>query len=192
VSDRRRHLKALKKKKYRDAYISEQVRATIAFQLKAMREQRLMTQEQFAMLIGVTQGDVSKRLENPTYDTVSLKKLIEISQALDVALLVRFMDYAQFLPWTEDVSDSALGARPIQEVKEADVDAAVGAPVTSTTTLPQPYRIVSQSAGHVMVSGTVHSVLYGFTNTGLHAVPGSPSMVPPYIAAWETSGRKHD
>lgn len=127
MSDRRKHLKALKKSKaYRDAYMAEQVRAGIAFQIKALRDQLGMTQAEFAALIGTTQDAISSRYENPEYDTISLKKLIQIGEALGIALVVRFVDYNKFLETYEDVTPDALRVTPIDELSASSSSPAAG------------------------------------------------------------------
>lgn len=66
-----------------------------------------MSQKEFGQLLGKPQPIVS-RLQNPDYGKYSLQTLLEIASKLDVALLVRFVDYPTFLKVTSDFSDEAL------------------------------------------------------------------------------------
>jgi transcriptional regulator with XRE-family HTH domain len=94
VLDRDR-VKDLNSKAYRDAYMSNHVRAGIAYQLQALREQSGLSQAEFAKKIGKPQSVVS-RLENTEYGKVTIQTLLDIAVSLDIALLVRFVDHAEF------------------------------------------------------------------------------------------------
>ena len=106
----------LKKKTYRDAYVAENARTGIAYQIRAMREQRSMQQGSLASKLGKPQSVVS-RLENPDYGKYTLSSLLEIASAFDVALVVRFVNYPEFIRQTRNVSPSDL------EVDSFDVGA---------------------------------------------------------------------
>ncbi len=97
----------LKRKTYRDAYVAESARTGIAYQIRAMREQRAMQQGQLASQLGKPQSVVS-RLENPDYGKYTLSSLLEVAAAFDVALVVRFVSYPDFLRFTSNVKPEAL------------------------------------------------------------------------------------
>jgi transcriptional regulator with XRE-family HTH domain len=107
----------LQNKEFRDAYLADQVRTGIAFQLRAMREQpeRGWSQTQLAEKIGKHQPVVA-RLEDPDYGRVTLTTLLEAASAFDVALLVQFVEWDDFLKRMEDVSPSGLQKRPFNAV----------------------------------------------------------------------------
>lgn len=94
-------------KAYRDSYVATHIRTFLAHQIRSLRGD--MSQEAFGKLIGKPQNVVS-RLENPDYGKVTLQTLLDIAAKLDVALLVRFVDFPTFLRGTRDMSDEA--ARP--------------------------------------------------------------------------------
>ena len=102
-----RNLRKFLRKGYRDGYLEANVRSGIALQIRALREKAGMSQGDFAENIGTKQSVVS-RLEDPQYGRVSVNTLLRIAQARDVALLVRFVDYPQFLRVAADMSPSAL------------------------------------------------------------------------------------
>ncbi len=104
----KRLLDRLLGKKYRDAYVRENVRTGIAYQIRAMREQRdSMSQKLLGKLMGKPQSVVS-RLEDPDYGKLTLQTLFQVAAALDVALLVQFVTHSEFLRRTENVSPNAL------------------------------------------------------------------------------------
>jgi len=97
----------LKSKVYRAAYVAENIRMSIAFQMKAMREQRDMSQSDLGKLLGKPQSVVS-RLENPEYGKATVQTLLEVAEALDVALVIKFVPFPEFISYTSDVSPSGL------------------------------------------------------------------------------------
>lgn len=103
----KRLVEKLMQKSYRDAYVAEQVRTGIAYQIRALREQRGWNQGKFADELGKPQS-VTSRLENPDYGKVSLKTLLEVASTYDVGLIVRYVSFPEFLRQNQDVSAEAL------------------------------------------------------------------------------------
>jgi predicted XRE-type DNA-binding protein len=97
--------KKLKSKKYRDSYLSSHTRMFLANQIASLQGE--MSQKEFGELLGKPQPIVS-RLQNPEYGKYTLQTLLDISSKLDVALIVRFVDYPTFMKFTNDFSDEAL------------------------------------------------------------------------------------
>lgn len=98
-------LKKLQNKSFRHAFLASNTRRGIAYQLRAMRGKR--TQGQIGKLLGKPQNVVS-RLEDPRYGKVSVQTLIEVANAYDVALLVKFVSYGRLVAETENLSHEAL------------------------------------------------------------------------------------
>ncbi|MER9248922.1 helix-turn-helix transcriptional regulator [Mesorhizobium sp. M0590] len=73
-----------------------------------------MSQADFAQKTGKTQSVIS-RLESTEYGKVTVQTLLDIASGLDVALLVQFVSYPDFLQRTADMSDKALQPETIQE-----------------------------------------------------------------------------
>jgi transcriptional regulator with XRE-family HTH domain len=97
-------------REFREGYLEDQVRTNVAFQIHALRRQRGWTQQQLAEKSSKLANGIS-RLENPDYGKVSLTTLLEIAAAFDVALLVQFAEWDDFLERMADVSPSALQKR---------------------------------------------------------------------------------
>jgi transcriptional regulator with XRE-family HTH domain len=113
VNDRQ-HLEKFASKKYRDGYLQSRVRGFIAYQIQALREKLGLTQAQFAELTGKKQSTIS-RLEDTEYGKVSVQTLLDIACATNVALVVKFDSYPEFLDQTRNMSVEALQPRTIQE-----------------------------------------------------------------------------
>jgi transcriptional regulator with XRE-family HTH domain len=99
----KRLFEKLSRKKYRDAYVAENVRTGIAYQIRALREQRGWNQGRFSAELGKPQS-VTSRLENPDYGKLSIKSLLEVASAFDVALVIKYVNFPEFLRQTRDVS----------------------------------------------------------------------------------------
>jgi transcriptional regulator with XRE-family HTH domain len=97
------------KKEYRDAYMASRVRTSIALQIRALREQRRLSQTDFANRLGKPQSVLS-RLESTEYGRVTVQTLLDIASSLDVALVVMFCSYRDFFNQMSDISDHALFA----------------------------------------------------------------------------------
>jgi transcriptional regulator with XRE-family HTH domain len=94
-----------KKEKFRKSYFARQLKVFLAAQIRALRGEK--TQAEFGELIGKPQSVVA-RLEKESYGKVNLQTLIDIASRLDIALIIRFVNFPMFLEWTKDYSPSAL------------------------------------------------------------------------------------
>src|SRR5260221_649943 len=93
----------LKNREYRDAYVAEGVKTWVARQIRSLREQRGLSQDDLGEKCGKPQSAIS-RLEDPDYGQMSLQTLLELASAFDVALSVKFVDYPTFIRETKDIS----------------------------------------------------------------------------------------
>lgn len=90
---------------FRASYMAHHLRAFLADQIRNLRGAR--SQKQFGAAIGKPQSVVS-RLENEDYGRVTLQSLIDIAEKLDIALLVRYVDFPTFIAATRDFSEAAV------------------------------------------------------------------------------------
>ena len=104
--------KLLTNKDFREAYVYEHVRNGVPFQIRAMREERGWKQGKLGEISGKPRNVIS-RLENPNYGTLTLKTLLEMASAFEVALLVKFVPFSRLLREYTDTSQSALSATGI-------------------------------------------------------------------------------
>jgi transcriptional regulator with XRE-family HTH domain len=90
-------LESLKDKEFREAFNLENVYASICFQLRALREQRELSQAELGRAAGMAQERISI-LEDPNAETKpTLNTLIRLSDGLDVGLEVRFVPFSVVL-----------------------------------------------------------------------------------------------
>lgn len=106
----------LLRKPYREAYVEESVRTGVAYQIRALREARGWSQKRFAEILGKPQSVLS-RIEDPDYGKLSVQTLLEVAAAFDVALLVQYVDFPDFIQRTSDVSPEALNKESFNEAQ---------------------------------------------------------------------------
>lgn len=93
----------LANRKYRNLFVASQVNKGIPYQLRALRAARGMTQADLAERAGTTQTVIS-RIENKGAGNLSVKTLIKLAEAFDVALVVRFEAIDKFIRWLDNFS----------------------------------------------------------------------------------------
>ncbi len=107
-------IEELKDKEYRDAFVEEHIDTGIPFQIKALREQRDLTQKGFEKLSGMKQALIS-RLENPNYSSFTLSTLKKIASIFDIGLIVRFVPISDLIKWELNLSSDSLEAVSFDE-----------------------------------------------------------------------------
>lgn len=93
----------LSNRKARQAYVQAELVNGVAHQIRILRQQRKWTQMHLAKRLKTSQTVVS-RLEDPSYGKFSVKTLLEVGNAFDVALHVRYMSFSDLMVNTWDTS----------------------------------------------------------------------------------------
>ncbi len=96
ISAKTQLLNSFQGDEYRHAFLAEHVRAFIALQARALRQERKITQAQLGVLMGKAQAWIS-RLEDPDYGKVTVATLLELAEAFDTALVIRFATFSELL-----------------------------------------------------------------------------------------------
>jgi transcriptional regulator with XRE-family HTH domain len=104
-------------KKFRDAYVYEHVRNGIPFQIRALRKDRNWSQLELAEAAN-TSRTVITRIEDPNYGKLTIKTLLQIASAFNVALLIKFVPFSRLVREYEDVSWQALGVKSVADKEE--------------------------------------------------------------------------
>jgi len=104
----------LKNKEYRDAFLAELITTGIPFQIRALREQRNLTQKQLGGQADMAQESIS-RLEDPNYGTLNLKTLKRLASVFDVGLVVRFVPFSELVSWEINLSPESLGVLSFEQ-----------------------------------------------------------------------------
>jgi transcriptional regulator with XRE-family HTH domain len=112
VSRQTRVTRLLKSKTARNAYVFENLKRMVPFQIRTMREERGWSQGRAGEALGKPQNVVS-RLESPAYGKLTLQTLLDIAQGFDVGLLIKFVPFSRLVREYEDLSSKALSAQSI-------------------------------------------------------------------------------
>jgi transcriptional regulator with XRE-family HTH domain len=103
---KKRLIDELKEKDYRDAYTASSVDVGVAFQIKALREQKKWNQTRLAEEANMKQERISV-LENPSRSP-NLSTLKKIANAFDVGLAVRFVPFSDLVKHEISLSSESL------------------------------------------------------------------------------------
>lgn len=95
---------------FRTSYSAAMLKMFLADQIRALRGDR--SQTEFGQTIDKPQSVVS-RLENEAYGRVTVQTLIDIASKMDIALLIRFVEWPTFLQATADFRNRG-APRPYQ------------------------------------------------------------------------------
>jgi len=91
-------------KNFRDAYLDTSLCWIIRSQVRLIREDRGWTQEELADKAGVSFATINRleHLEVASYNP-QIGTLLKLADAFDVALIVRFEAWSQYLAWLAEI-----------------------------------------------------------------------------------------
>lgn len=101
-------------KEYREAFADDFLDAYIAAQIRTIREQRDMTQQELADLIGTKQTGIS-RIENVNYSSWNIRTLKKIAYALGTRLHVSIETFGSLIEEGASFSRKALQRASVQD-----------------------------------------------------------------------------
>ncbi len=104
----------LRNKDYRLAFMSARVAAAIGGQISSMRKQKHWTQDELALHAGMKRSRISL-LERADYEGFSFTTLKRIAAAFDVAVIIQFVSFGEFLKWSESFNHAALVPKSFAE-----------------------------------------------------------------------------
>jgi transcriptional regulator with XRE-family HTH domain len=96
ISARRQLLQSFRDRDYRRVFVEERVRASVALQIRALRQQHEMTQAKLGHAIGMAQTWVSK-LEDPDYGKMTVGTLLRLAGAFDADIEIKFRPFSRTL-----------------------------------------------------------------------------------------------
>jgi len=108
----------LKSKGYRQAFVEENVKTGIAFQVRALREHRSWMQKELGDRLNKPQNVIS-RIEDPDYGRFTIRTLLDLAAAFDVALLIKFVSFGELLNQLRDLSPEKLAVQSFDEELES-------------------------------------------------------------------------
>lgn len=102
---------------FRDEFLEENIKTRLALQVRALREKAKLSRPELGELIGTTPSGIS-RIEDPNYGKFTIRTLLKLASAFDVALFISFVPYTKLIMELKDVSPDALAVSSYKEEKE--------------------------------------------------------------------------
>jgi transcriptional regulator with XRE-family HTH domain len=98
-------------KEYRHAFTEESIRSRLTAQIRGIREQRRWDYKAFAKELDRKLA-WAYRLEDPNETLPTIPTLLEVAEAFDIALDVRFLPFSKFLDDVSGLSPASFTAEP--------------------------------------------------------------------------------
>lgn len=101
-------------KQFRDSVVVANIREGIAFQVRTTRKARSLKQADLAKQAGMKQQVIS-RLESASDSQPSIRTLVRLASALDVALVVKFVPFGQLADELSSLDHEAFAVPSFEE-----------------------------------------------------------------------------
>lgn len=151
MSLREQLLKKLEDKEYRDAFVAEQIYSRLPLKIRALREDRDLTQKELGEKAGMAQAWVSK-LEDPSYGKLTISTLLKIASACDVGFHVDFVPFSRVLDYAVNLDRASFTVPSYLEdtalLPEADEKAGIFTQSVAVSNFVYP-KITAVYAGEV-------------------------------------------
>jgi transcriptional regulator with XRE-family HTH domain len=107
-------IKKLRNKDYRNIFMSARVAAAVGGQILALRQKRGWRQGDLAERAGMKQSRISL-IEKADYENFSFNTLKRIAAAFDVAVIIQFVGFPEFMQWSQGLSSKNIAPEPFNE-----------------------------------------------------------------------------
>ena len=101
-------------KEYRSAFAKAQFKRLVPFQIRALRKNRHMSQEELAEKANLTQGVIS-RAEDSDYGNLTSNTILKIADGFDCAFVGRFVPFSELDEWFVDLSEDKVQVPSFEE-----------------------------------------------------------------------------
>src|SRR6266446_3017938 len=101
-------------REYRAAFAKAQFKRLVPFQIRALRKNRQMSQEELAEKANLTQGVIS-RAEDSDYGNLTTNTILRIAEGLDCAFVGRFAPFSELGDWFLNLSEDTVQVPSFEE-----------------------------------------------------------------------------
>lgn len=141
LTRREQIVSSLADKTYRDAFVADQIRIGVPLQIRQMRDERGLSQEELGQQMQPPMVQESVwRLENPNKANLTIGTLLRVASSLDVGLMVRFLPFSELLDSTPWISGQERAVPPFLK------DQGLRSPATALTKIDVSSVVVSDPA----------------------------------------------
>jgi len=157
----------------RHLYLDSSIRHLLAMQLKSMREDREWSQADVGEKAGGMKQSAIARLEDPEYSSMTLSTLKRLAKAFDVALIVRFAPFSEFISWTAQLDAKRLTPPGfIQEQVRPSSEILVNWPSTANT------RNVNEYGNEYLLDPSLFAAVYQGSYSPFSHSNIMPTIIP--------------
>jgi transcriptional regulator with XRE-family HTH domain len=163
---------------YRNAFVSSNVAARIAVRIHNLRHKLGWTQTKLAEQTGMKQARISV-LEQADYENFSFNTLKRIAAAFNVAVIIDFVSFPDFLKWNGGIDSESVAPQSFDESQKAQTahwvaDAIIGSPVFQTNEVALRHFLesafhIGEGRGNRLELPTNTAPTNGATLIGMHA-----------------------
>jgi len=151
-----RKFRLIKNKELRNKFLADQMKIGLRYQLRSLRDSQGLTQKDLADIIGTKQSVISRLEKKP--ERVSLPTLLQIAEALDVGVVVRFESIDTVIDWYSNSSQKKMTPRKSEDVlieieKRAALKQKEKGEFSHTG---QPELIQTAQTGYTRILGVTH------------------------------------
>lgn len=158
-----RRAKRLRDKELRNKFLADQIKIGLRYQLRSLRDAQGLTQKDLAELIGTKQSVISRLEKKP--ERVSIPTLLDIAEALDVGVVVRFEAIDTVLGWYSEPTQKKMTPRKSEEIlKELEEQSKLAREVTNDNVVGE--NIIEEGALDEQPSKTGQFGVIALSKTG--------------------------
>ena len=141
--------KLSKSKAHRDAFVASQINVGLPFQIRALRKQRGLNQQELATMAGMLQPRISA-MEQVGDGQFNLDTLRKLAAAFDVGLLVKFVAFSELIKWSNDFSPDNFSVPSFDaEISDKNSESRVPSNVVPIRTVAKATATETFATGHM-------------------------------------------
>ena len=150
--------KLSKSKARRDAFVASQINVGLPFQIRALRKQRSLNQQELATMAGMLQPRISA-MEQVGGGQLNLDTLRKLAAAFDVGLLVKFVAFSELIKWSNDFSPDNFSVPSFDaEISDKNSESRVPSNVVPIRTVAKATAPLTSATGHIQTKTSVFRV----------------------------------
>ena len=163
-------------REYRESFVADLIYSHIPLKIRALREQRAMTQAQLGQEAGMAQTWVSK-LEDPNYGKLTIATLLKLASAFDVGLVIDFVPYSRLLDNALSLSPESFEVASFENDQHLAQEDLGRVTLEAMTTLPAGVAVEQSATWNVFFNEATQSIVPQTPHNGSAVVAYSQAQL---------------